>query len=323
MRAFTLAQPKAPAPPVPDSSYIAGGTDLMQLMRNHVTNPAHVVDLTNLVVADIAPGAGELRLGAGATMADVAAHPEVRRRWPVLSEALLLSASQQIRNMATIGGNLLQRTRCNYFRDTGFAACNKRNPGSGCAAIAGNDHRDFAIFGTSDHCIAQHASDMAVAMIALDASLQLRDSAGATRTLKLAAFYHLPGDSPHLENALRPGEVITHVTLPASPAAEKSRYLKIRDRSSFAFALVSAAVALDIRDGAIHDARVALGGVGTIPWRAPSIEAALRGRKPGPDTWRTAAGHLEPPAGDSFNTAGFKMGLARRVVAQALQTVAI
>ena len=217
-----------------------------------------------------------------------------------------------------MGGNLLQRTRCNYFRDTGFAACNKRTPGSGCAALAG-DRRDFAVFGTSDHCIALHASDMAVAMIALGAVLSLRASDGSTRFVKLDDFYRPPGATPHLETVLRPGELIVRISVPASAAARRSGYLKVRDRSSFAFALCSAAVGLEIDGGTIRDARIAMGGVGTVPWRLPAVEAALRGQSAQPASFARAALELQPTAGAP---AHFKFDLARRVLTRALQTIA-
>ena len=199
-------------------------------------------------------------------MSDVAAHPAVRAHWPVIAQALLASASPQVRNMGTIGGNLLQRTRCGYFRDTGFA-CNKREPGSGCPAIAGENRR-LAILGGSDHCIATHASDLAVALIALDAVVELRRSGGAGRRQPIADFYRLPGDTPHIETALEPGEMIAAVVVPVSATARNSHYLKVRDRASFEFALVSAAVALEIRDGTVQRrSGIAAGGVGTRPWR--------------------------------------------------------
>ncbi len=323
MRAFTLDHPRDAGAAqrdikAPDAMYIAGGTDLMQLLKNNVVAPAHLVDLANVVTTDIAASDTRLHLDAGAKMNDVAGHPEVRQRWPMLSQALLLSASPQVRNMATVGGNLLQRTRCNYFRDPGFAACNKRNPGSGCGAIGG-DHRDFAVFGTSEHCIALHPSDFAVALMALDATLELRATDDSTRTLPLSQFYRTPGDTPQHENNLRPGELITAISVPASPAAAHSIYLKVRDRTSFAFALVSAAVALAVQEGVVRDARVALGGVGTMPWRVPEVEAALRGQHVGDDLYQTAAEAIgKIPSADHGH---FKIDLAQRLVKRALQTI--
>lgn len=295
---------------------LAGGTDLMQLMKNDVVAPARMVDLERLDLSRIAVTAEGLRLGATATMADVAAHPEVRRGWPAISQALLLSASPQVRNMGTMAGNLLQRTRCNYFRDTGFA-CNKRAPGSGCPAIAG-DNRDLAIFGGSDRCIATHPSDMPVALMALDASVEVaRD--GQTRRIRLADLYRLPGETPHVETVLEPGDVITAVLLPASPRARGSHYLKVRDRTSFAFALVSAAVAMEVHDGVIRSAGVAAGGVGTRPWRLPQVEQALHGRKADEASLRAAAELAGEGARPASGNA-FKVVLLRRVVLRALQT---
>ena len=248
----------------------------MQLMKNGVIAPERMIDLDRLDLSRITVTAEGLRLGATATMAEVASHPDVRRGWPAISQALLLSASPQVRNMGTMAGNLLQRTRCGYFRNAGFA-CNKRAPGSGCPAIQG-DNRDLAILGGSEHCIATHPSDMPVALVALDASVEVaRD--GEARRIKLADLYRLPGATPDVETVLQPGDVITAIIVPASAQARGSHYLKVRDRTSFAFALVSAAVALDVRDGVVREAGVAAGGVGTRPWRLPEVEQALRGRK--------------------------------------------
>jgi xanthine dehydrogenase YagS FAD-binding subunit len=252
-------------------------------------------------------------------MSAVADHGEVRRRWPSIAQALLLSASPQVRNMGTVGGNLLQRTRCGYFRDTG-SACNKRQPGSGCPALHG-ENRELAIFGGSSQCIATHPSDMPVALMALDAEVELAAPDGATRRLPLADFYRLPGDDPRVETALQPGELITKVRVPDTAVARKSWYLKVRDRASFAFALVSAAVGLDVAKGVIRDARVALGGVGPMPWRLPHVESALRGQRLSPDALEAAAART----GDGATGAGgndFKIELARRTVLRALQTIA-
>ncbi len=254
-----------------------------------------------------------------ARMSDVAAHPAVREGWPVISEALLASASPQIRNMGTMGGNLLQRTRCGYFRDTGFT-CNKRQPGSGCPAVKG-ENRLLAILGGSEHCIATHPSDLAVALTALDATLQLRGADGAPRQMPIDAFYRLPGDSPQIETELRPSELITGITVPRSAAAHNSRYLKLRDRASFEFALVSVAVAMDIADGSVRDVRLAAGGVGARPWRLSEVEAALRGKPPTDSLLRQAAslaGEGARPARQN----GFKQTLLRGAVLRALQTSA-
>jgi xanthine dehydrogenase YagS FAD-binding subunit len=321
MQSFTLERPAglaaaARAGQAHGAAFIAGGTDLLQLTKNNVESPARVVDLAGLDLRAIAADERELRLGALATMADVAAHPAVRAGWPMIAEALLLAASPQIRNMGTIGGNLLQRTRCGYFRDTGFA-CNKRAPGSGCPALHG-DNREFAVLGTSAHCIATHPSDMPVTLIALDAQVELAAADGARRTMHLAQFYRLPGDTPHIETALRPGEIITEVRVPASAAARRSRYVKLRDRTSFAFARVSAAAAVAVQDGVIRDARLAMGGVGTMPWRMPMVEAALVGRRLSDDALVQAASHA---AHGATPTEGrrFKLDLMPRVALRALR----
>ncbi len=278
MQNFSLVRPSGIAAAIaaasqPGSTFIAGGTDLMQLWENNVEQASQVIDLEALPLHDISVGPEGLRLGALATMADVAADARVKAGWPMISEALLLSASPQIRNMGTMAGNLLQRTRCGYFRDAGFT-CNKRRPGSGCPAIAG-DNRELAIFGVSDHCIATHPSDMPVALIALDASVEVHGAAGL-RTIPLSQLYREPGDRPQQDTNLAPGEVIASIIVPASAAAARSKYCKVRDRTSFAFALVSAAAGLEVEGGVIRDARVAAGGVGSMPWRLESVEAALR-----------------------------------------------
>src|ERR671915_347028 len=257
------------------AEYIAGGTDMVQLLQEYVRRPERLVSLAGLLDNRIDVGTQGLRTGAAATMAEVAAHPAVAEHFPVIAEALLNSASPQVRNQATMGGNLLQRTRCPYFRDVGYAACNKRAPGSGCSAIGG-ENRWHAVLGTSESCIAANASDLAVALVALDAAVEVRGIRGQ-RIVPLSDFHRLPGDTPHIETMLEPGEVIAGITVPASAAARRSHYLKVRDRASFEFAVVSAAVALDMDGNRIRQARVALGGVGTKPWRAPQVEAALAG----------------------------------------------
>src|SRR5205807_3875705 len=268
------------------AEYIAGGTDMVQLLQEHVRRPERLVSLAGLLDRRIEVGPPGLRLGAAATMAEVAAHPAVAQQFPVIAEALLNSASPQVRNQATMGGNILQRTRCPYFRDVGYSACNKRAPGSGCAAMGG-ENRWHAVLGTSESCIAAHASDLAVALVALDASVEVRSARGQ-RIVPLGQLHRLPGDTPHLETALEPGEVIAAITVPASPVTRRSHYLKVRDRASFEFAVVSAAVALDIDGGRIRAARVALGGVGTKPWRVPRVEAALSGESLEPAALRRA-----------------------------------
>src|SRR5947209_12654990 len=255
------------------AEYIAGGTDMVQLLQEQVRRPERLVSLAGLLDDRIDVGPQGLRLGAAATMADVAAHPGVVEQFPLISEALLNSASPQVRNQATIGGNLLQRTRCPYFRDVGYAACNKRAPGSGCAAIGG-ENRWHAVLGTSENCIAANPSDLAVALVALDATVEVRGSNGQ-RTVPLMELHRLPGDMPHIETVLEPGEVIAAITVPASTASRRSHYLKVRDRASFYFSVFSAALALDMNSSRIAQARVSLGGVGTKPWRVPRVEAAL------------------------------------------------
>jgi xanthine dehydrogenase YagS FAD-binding subunit len=322
MQAFSLVEPRdvaaaLTAASAPGSKYIAGGTDLLQLAKDNIETPTRLVDLEGLRAGGVTASTDRLRLEPLARMSDVAAHPDVVARWPVLSQALLASASPQIRNMATMGGNLLQRTRCGYFRDTGFA-CNKRVPGSGCSAIHG-ENRMLAILGGSEHCIATYPGDMAVALIALDAKVELTGTKG-TRTVPVEDFYVLPGDTPHVETVLTPGEMITAIEIPASTAARRSHYVKVRDRASFEFALVSAAVALDLDGQTIRGVRVAAGGVGTKPWRLPEVEAALTGRTTDGATLRAAAeqaGAGAQPA--SMN--GFKLVLLRRTVLRALQTV--
>jgi xanthine dehydrogenase YagS FAD-binding subunit len=291
----------------------------MQLIKDNVEAPDNLIDLEQLKLTGIRADANGLRLEAMARMSDVAAHPDVRQHFPVISEALLASASPQVRNMGTIGGNLLQRTRCGYFRDTGFD-CNKRVPGSGCPAIGG-ENRMLAILGGSSHCIATNASDLAVALVALDATLELRGANRAQRTVKLRDFHRLPGTTPNIETVLAPGEMIEAVVVPATPAGPRSHYLKVRDRTSFEFALVSAAVALQVNNGTIEDVRVAAGGVGTKPWHLPEVEAALRNKAPTQQHLREAAEQAGQGAQPASQNA-FKLILLRRTVLRALQTAA-
>ena len=299
------------------AEYIAGGTDMVQLLREYVRRPERLVSLAGLLDNRIEVGPKGLTVGAAATMADVAAHPSVVEQFPVISEALLNSASPQVRNQATMGGNLLQRTRCPYFRDVAYADCNKRSPGSGCAAIGG-ENRWHAVLGTSDSCIAAHASDLAVALVALDATVEIR-GASAQRTVPLNDFYRLPADTPHMETALQPGEVIVAITVPSSPAARRSHYLKVRDRASFEFAVVSAAVALEMDGARIREARVALGGVGTKPWRVPRVETALAGASLDATTLRRAAALAAQGArGRGHND--FKIELMQRAIVRAVET---
>jgi len=299
------------------AEYIAGGTDMVQLLQEDVRRPERLVSLAGLLDNRIEAGTQGLRIGAAATMAAVASHPAVVEQFPVISEALLNSASPQVRNQATMGGNLLQRTRCPYFRDVGYAACNKRVPGSGCAAIGG-ENRWHAVLGTSENCIAANPSDLAVALVALDAAVEVRGP-GGQRTVPLANLHRLPADTPHIETVLEPGEVISVIAVPASSLARRSHYLKVRDRASFEFAVVSAAVALDMGGGLIRQARVALGGVGTKPWRLPRVEAALSGESLHPAALRrTAALAAEGAHGRGHNS--FKIELMQRVIVRAIET---
>jgi xanthine dehydrogenase YagS FAD-binding subunit len=325
MQAFTLDHPGSledalAAGPTDGAKYIAGGTDLMQLAKDNVEAPRRLIDLEGLVPATITvmPD-GSLQLGGLARMVDVANNPDVRSTWPAISEALLLSASPQVRNMGTMGGNLLQRTRCGYFRDTGFA-CNKRLPGSGCPAIAG-ESRGLGVAGVSDHCIATHPSDMPVALMAMDASVRLRAPSGGTRVVPLAEFYRLPGDAPEIETNLIPGEVITAILVPPSGSARKSRYVKVRDRASFEFAVVSAAVTLDVQDGLVREVRIALGGVAPRPWRLPQVEAALHG-KPATEASYQAAAELAGQGTTPTKDNAFKVKLMQRTVLRGLQLAA-
>src|SRR5207247_1802674 len=299
------------------AEYIAGGTDMVQLLQEHVRRPERLVSLAGLLDNRIELGPQGLRIGAAATMADVAAHPVVTERFPVISEALLNSASPRVRNQATMGGNLLQRTRCPYFRDVGYSACNKRVPGSGCAAIGG-ENRWHAVLGTSENCIAAHASDLAVALVALDAAVELR-SENRQRTVPLTNLYHLPDATPHIETVLEQGEVITAITVSSNPAARRSHYLKVRDRASFEFAVVSTAVALEMDWPRIRQAHIALGGVGTKPWRAPRVEAALAGSDLDPAALRRAAA-LAAQGAQGRGHNDFKIELMQRAIVRAVET---
>ena len=295
-----------------ETRFIGGGTNLLDLMKMGVERPAHLVDISRLPLTKIEEHGDGLRIGALVSNTDAANHPLVRTHYPVLSEAILAGASQQLRNMATMGGNLLQRTRCYYFYDPSYAECNKRVPGSGCAALNGYN-RIHAILGQSPECIAVHPSDMCVALVALDAVVQLKGPKGE-RQIPMTEFHRLPGNTPQVETNLRSGELITAIDLPAIPYAKRSRYLKIRDRHSYAFALVSVAAVMDIDDsGTVRHARIALGGVAHKPWRAQKAEIALVGKKPGDDTLQAAAeAELADAHGYKYNT--FKIELARRAI---------
>lgn len=302
-------------PPMPKVRFLAGGTTLVDLMKLDVEQPAQVIDISRLPLATIdqAPGGG-LRIGAMVRNSDLAHDARVKSAYPVLSEALLAGASAQLRNMATTGGNLLQRTRCVYFRDTA-AACNKRDPGSGCDARDGFN-RNLAILGTSQHCIASNPSDMNVALMALDAVVHIQGN-GAGRDVPIGEFFLLPGDTPHLETVVQPGELITHVDLPPALPGARSVYLKLRDRASYEFALASAAVVAVVEGGTLTDVRIAMGGIGTRPWRLPHVEQSLRGRPVSAQTFRNAA-ELAVRDAQPQSENGFKVELAKRCLAHAL-----
>lgn len=302
-----------------DVKFVAGGTNLLDLMKENVERPQRLIDINDLPLAQIEEGSdGGLRIGALVRNADLAADPRVRNRYPLLSSALLAGASPQLRNMATTGGNLMQRTRCYYFYDVA-TPCNKRRPGSGCSAIGGVT-RIHAILGASDQCIATHPSDMCVAMAALEARVNVVGADGP-RSIPFVDFHRLPGETPHLDNNLAPGELITSVDLPREDFGQHYSYLKIRDRLAYAFALVSVAAALRIEDGRILAARVALGGVAHKPWRMPDVEQKLTGAQASVDTFTEFARNLLSTAkGQGGND--FKIVLAQRAIVRALTQAA-
>ena len=322
MHSFTYASATAVATAVREkmahagAAYIGGGTNLVDLMKENVARPTHLISLKHLPLAAIENTAdGGLRLGALATNADTAWHPEVEKRYPLLSQAILAGASPQLRNMATNGGNLMQRTRCYYFYDL-TTPCNKREPGSGCSALGGYN-RVCGILGTSDSCIATHPSDMCVALAALEATVRVSGPHGE-RTIAFEDFHRLPGNHPERDNTLEPGELITGLDLPAKGFAQHFSYLKLRDRSSYAFALVSVAVGLELTGTTITGARLALGGVAHKPWRDPVAEAMLIGQPATATTFgRTALQVLTSAKGYGANT--FKIELARRAIVRALK----
>jgi xanthine dehydrogenase YagS FAD-binding subunit len=299
-----------------DIRFVAGGTTLLDLMKLSVETPARLIDINRLPLDKIESTTdGGLKVGAMVRNSDLANHPTVQRDYAVLSQAILSGASAQLRNMATTAGNLLQRTRCVYFRDTAMA-CNKREPGSGCAAITGAN-RMLAILGTSEHCIATNPSDMCVAMAALEATIHVQGPNGA-RAIPFADFHLLPGSTPERETVLEPGDLITHVTLPPPIPESRQVYLKLRDRASYEFALASAAVVITLAGGKVMQARIALGGVGTKPWRSPEAEAALVGGAADQGRFRSAAeAALRDAKPQSEN--GFKIELTKRCLAHALQ----
>lgn len=299
-----------------DAKYLGGGTNLVDLMRETIERPASLVDVTGLSAAIEDTFDGGLRIGASARNSAVAEHRAVRTRYPVLSQALLAGASGQIRNMATVGGNILQRTRCAYFYDDDGSRCNKRTPGQGCDAIDGFN-RYHAILGASPSCVATHPSDMCVALAAMDAVIHLRGRTGE-RVVPLTEFHRLPGDTPHIETVLEPGELIVAVELPAQPFARRSTYRKVRDRASYAFALVSVAAALDVEGGLVRDVRLVLGGVAHKPWRALRAEASLRGKPATAANFRAAA-EAELAEAKPLRDNAFKVELAARTITAVLQ----
>jgi xanthine dehydrogenase YagS FAD-binding subunit len=328
MHTFEFIRPKDPASAVAvaataktaqqgaDIRYLAGGTTLIDLMKLNVETPTRLIDLNRLPLDKIeATPDGGLKIGATVRNSDLAHHPTVRRDYSVLSQAILAGASAQLRNMATTAGNLLQRTRCAYFRDTAMP-CNKREPGTGCSAITGSN-RTLAILGTSEHCIATNPSDMCVAMATLEATIHVQAPKGS-RAVSIGEFHLLPGNTPQRETILEPGDLIAHVTLPPPVAGSRQVYLKLRDRASYEFALASAAVVITSAGGNVTRARIALGGVGTKPWRSPEAEAVLVGRPANEANFRTAAeAALRDAKPQSENE--FKIELAKRCLTHALQ----
>ncbi|MCQ4309733.1 xanthine dehydrogenase family protein subunit M [Pseudomonas stutzeri] len=323
MNPFSYARPTAIDEAIslfrPDSRYIAGGTNLLDLMKENVTRPAQLIDITRLPMSDIEETAnGGLRIGALVSNSELAWHPLVQRRYPLLSQAILAGASPQLRNMATTGGNLLQRTRCYYFYDS-TTPCNKREPGSGCSARGGLN-RIHAILGHSEACIAVHPSDMCVALAALDAVVHVQGPQGERR-IAFADFHRLPDETPERDNTLVDGELITAVELPAQGFSAHCSYLKLRDRASYAFALVSVAAALEMDGGTVRDARLAMGGVAHKPWRKQEAEALLVGKAPDASTFTAAADALLEGA-SGFEHNAFKIELGRRAIVRALTDAA-
>lgn len=325
MKPFTYVRPADSAEALSlaamnkQAHFLGGGTNLVDLMRQNVEAPAELLDVTRLRASIENTANGGLLVGAAVRNSTLAAHPHVRQNFPVLSRALLSGASAQIRNMATVGGNIMQRTRCAYFYDVSGARCNKRNPGSGCDAIGGFT-RYHAVLGASAHCIATHPSDMCVALAALDATVHTAGPDGK-RSVPITEFHLLPGEHPEVETVLRPGELITAVEVPASAMAARSEYRKVRDRSSYAFALVSVAAAIDVSEGQIADVRVALGGVAAKPWRATRAEEFLRGKKASHQQFLDAADR-ELAAAKPLEGNRFKIELAKRTIAAVLGDLA-
>lgn len=325
MRQFTYIRPTSIKEAIaahgakPDAYFIGGGTNLIDLMKMGVEEPTHLVDINRLPFNKIGEHEDGIRIGAGVSNTDAASHALIRSRYPVLTEAIMAGASGQLRNMATMGGNLMQRTRCYYFYDPSYRECNKRKPGTGCAAIEGYN-RIHAILGASKECIATNPSDMSVALAALDSVVQVEGPNGP-RAIPLTDFHRLPGDTPQLDTNLRPGELITAIDLPSLPYAKRSTYLKVRDRNSYAFALVSVAAILDLdNSGAVRHAHIALGGVALKPWRAEKAEKLLVGKKPDDANIRAAA-DAELADAKPYRDNAFKVELAKRSIVRAVSTV--
>ncbi|KSV62001.1 FAD binding domain-containing protein [Sinorhizobium sp. Sb3] len=319
MLPFTMEKPEsaeaAIAAAAGGARYIAGGTTLIDLMREEVERPEWLVDINALPLGGIRVEGDDLVIGALARMSEVAADRNVQRLQPLIAESLIEGASPQLRNMASMGGNMLQRVRCPYFRMLD-AGCNKRTPGSGCAAIDGLN-AGHAILGTSEHCVATHPSDVAVALVALDATMRVRGPEGE-RNFPIEELFRLPGDTPHLEHTLLPGELIVELRVPGGPYSRRARYLKVRDRASYEFALVSAAAALSVEDGVIREARLAVGGVGTRPWRLRDCEAALIGKRPERQAFEAAA-QLATQGARPLQHNHFKVELLPRTIVRALE----
>jgi xanthine dehydrogenase YagS FAD-binding subunit len=297
--------------------FLAGGTTLIDLMKLDVMRPSQVVDINALQpeLGRIEASDRGLHLGALVRMAEAADHAEINRRFPAIAQSLQLAASQQIRNMASLAGNVLQRTRCPYFRDVSYGECNKRSPGSGCAALDGFN-RSHAVLGTSEQCIASYPGDFAQALIAFDATVDIAGARGA-RNIPFAALHRKPGDAPDIETILQPGEIVTAFHVPATPWSARSLFLKVRDRESYEFALASAVVALDLGNGRVRDARIALGGVATVPWRATAAEAALKGKVLN-DTSKKAAADAAFAGARTHEHNAFKVELGKRTLTRAL-----
>lgn len=322
MRDFTVARATTVQDAIdvgPDTALLAGGTTLVDLMKLDVVRPRVVLDINALPLRGISIDETGMTVGSGVRMDDLAEHPELRRRHQVVVQALLAGASQQLRAMASIGGNLLQRTRCPYFRDVG-SPCNRREPGSGCPAIEGS-HRTHAIFGTGDSCVATHPSDLAVALVASDATVEVTGRHGR-REVPVEGFHRPPGNSPHVEHVLENGEVVTAVRLPRPPEGTRSTYVKVRDRASYEFALASAAVRLQVVDDVIVDAHVVAGGVATVPWRLSVVEQALRGRPAVPGTFDDAVADAANDA-RPLRDNGYKVPLLEGTVLRAIEELVV